>query len=230
MSQPNPTFQRRSSFLPSLPNHPLHPLQSSLFQLNSTFLPSSSQSSPIHLLATSPSTNNIVNEIKSTNQSLNSLSLTAKFATAGGGGILGWWVVHPFNTLAVRMNLLGASLPAGEKLPSFYTFAKDGIQKNGIKSLYDGIGAGTIRQIFYATSRFGLFEVIRDQMAGDGPVTTPMRLSAGLVSGGMAAVIACPAEVTLVRMSNDMALPIAERRNYKSFADSAMRTFTEEGE
>ena len=57
-----------------------------------------------------------------------------------------------------------------------------------------------------------------------------MRLSAGLVSGGMAAVIACPAEVTLVRMSNDMALPIAERRNYKSFADSAMRTFTEEGE
>lgn len=33
------------------------------------------------------------------------LSRLAKFTTAGLAGILGWIVVHPFNTLAVRMNL-----------------------------------------------------------------------------------------------------------------------------
>ena len=37
----------------------------------------------------------------------------------------------------------------------------------------------------------------------------------GAISGGMAAYISCPAEVSLVRMSNDNSLPLAERRNYK---------------
>jgi solute carrier family 25 oxoglutarate transporter 11 len=178
------------------------------------------------------------------------LSTVAKFGTAGLGGVLGWWVVHPFNTLAVRLNLLGSSLPPGSKLPSFFQYSKSVVSKNGILSVYDGIGAGTIRQVFYATSRFGLFEVIRDQMAGTkiiptttieqgtsrtteeevkGTVTPLMRLTAGLLSGGMAAVIACPAEVTLVRMSNDQALPMEQRRNYKHFLDCATRTFTEEG-
>ena len=45
----------------------------------------------------------------------------------------------------------------------------------------------------------------------------------------MAAVIACPAEVTFVRMSNDMALPSAQRRNYKHFGDAASRILSEEG-
>jgi len=66
-------------------------------------------------------------------------------------------------------------------LPSFFTYSKNMVQKNGVQTLYDGIGAGTMRQIFYATSRFGLFEVLRDQMAetltDDGIVTVPIRLS-----------------------------------------------------
>lgn len=33
------------------------------------------------------------------------LSRLAKFTTAGLAGIMGWVVIHPFNTLAVRMNL-----------------------------------------------------------------------------------------------------------------------------
>lgn len=165
----------------------------------------------------------------------NELSVVQKFGTAGLGGVLGWWVIHPFNTLAVRMNLLGAS---GQKLPSFFAFSKNVVAKHGITSVYDGIGAGTVRQIFYATSRFGLFEVFRDLMAGTttvgdstikGEVTPFMRLSSGLLSGGMAAVIACPAEVTLVRMSNDQALPTEQRRHYKHFGDAVYRTLTEEG-
>ena len=159
------------------------------------------------------------------------LSTVAKFGTAGLGGVFGWWVVHPFNTVAVRMNLLGANLAPNEKLPSFFEFAKKSAKTKGISTFYDGIGAGTIRQVFYATSRFGLFEVIRDSLAG-GPDQTPtaaIRLGSGLASGGMAAVIACPAEVTLVRTANDQALPKEQRRNYKNFGDAAMRILKEEG-
>jgi solute carrier family 25 oxoglutarate transporter 11 len=76
------------------------------------------------------------------------------FTTSGLGGCLGWAVVHPFNTIAVRSNLASAS---GQ------TFAlSEMLKKQGFMSLYDGLSAGVARQVFYATSRFGLFETFRD--------------------------------------------------------------------
>lgn len=52
----------------------------------------------------------------------------------------------------------------------------------------------------------------------------------GMVSGGIAALISCPAEVTLVRISNDNTLPPASRRNYKGVVDAFQRILKEEGE
>ena len=40
----------------------------------------------------------------------------------------------------------------------------DVVRQNGIGSLYDGLTAGIWRQVFYATSRLGLFEVCRDKL------------------------------------------------------------------
>jgi solute carrier family 25 oxoglutarate transporter 11 len=40
----------------------------------------------------------------------------------------------------------------------------DVVRQNGVMSLYDGLAAGLWRQIFYATSRLGLFEVCRDKL------------------------------------------------------------------
>lgn len=76
------------------------------------------------------------------------------FATSGLGGCLGWAIVHPANTLAVRSNL--ASM-AGKKF-DFRAM----VAEHGIMSLYDGLAAGVLRQVFYATARFGLFETFRD--------------------------------------------------------------------
>lgn len=78
------------------------------------------------------------------------------FASSGLGGMLGWAVIHPFNTVAVRSNLASAS----GKSFSLTEMAK----KQGWMSVYDGLSAGVTRQIFYATSRFGLFETFRDML------------------------------------------------------------------
>jgi hypothetical protein len=78
---------------------------------------------------------------------------------------------------------------------SFVTFAKDQVAQKGFMSLYNGLGAGITRQIFYATSRFGLFEVIRDQIGKSRTIGVPERVAAGLVSGACAALLSCPAEV-----------------------------------
>jgi solute carrier family 25 oxoglutarate transporter 11 len=45
----------------------------------------------------------------------------------------------------------------------------------------------------------------------------------------MAAVISCPAEVTLVRISNDQTLPESQRRNYRGVANAFSRILREEG-
>lgn len=38
-----------------------------------------------------------------------------------------------------------------------------------------------------------------------------------------AALISCPAEVTLVRLSNDATLPVEQRRNYSGVVDAFTR-------
>jgi solute carrier family 25 oxoglutarate transporter 11 len=86
------------------------------------------------------------------------LSPFAIFTTSGLGGIIGWIVVHPANTLAVRWNL--STMQSTNK-----PFSVRGmIQEQGWMSLYDGLSAGIARQVFYATSRFGLFETFRDKL------------------------------------------------------------------
>lgn len=144
------------------------------------------------------------------------------FGTAGAGGVAAWIVVHPFNTLAVRMNLASSQ---GYQ----FNFGKM-IQENGWKSLYDGIGAGIGRQVIYATSRFGLFETFRDKLHEiRGKTDFASRVGVGAITGGIAAYLSCPMEVACVRMSNDATLPVNERRNYKSVFDTITRIGKEEG-
>jgi hypothetical protein len=124
---------------------------------------------------------------------------------------------------------LAAAKAGGAKSDSFFTFLKNMQKERGFLSLYQGLQAGIVRQIFYATSRFGLFEVIRDYIAHHRETDIYSRLFSGCTSGGLAALISCPAEVTLVRMSNDSTLPVDQRRNYKGVFNAFQRILAEEG-
>ena len=132
--------------------------------------------------------------------------------------------MHPFNTLAVRMSLRSASVSvAGAKAvreSSFYRYMMTTIKEQGVINLYSRLSAGILRLVFYATSRFGLFEVFRNEMAKYRPTDIWSRLSTGMLSGGVAAIISLPAEVTLVRISNDSTQPPEKRRNYKGVIDA----------
>lgn len=155
------------------------------------------------------------------------LSKGVIFSTSGLGGIVGWVFVHPFNTVAVRMNL--ASMQTGAAPKSFPAFSANLVKTEGFASLYAGLGAGCLRQVFYATSRYGLFETFRDFSAKYRKIDFAQRFTLASVAGGCAAVISCPVEVCLVRMSNDASQPEAQRRNYKSVGDALVRIFREEG-
>ena len=155
------------------------------------------------------------------------LSKPVIFATSGMGGVMGWCIVHPFNTLAVRINL--ASMNPGAAPKPFVAYASELIATEGVSSLYAGLGAGCLRQIFYATSRYGLFETFRDAAAKYRETDFAQRFTLASVAGGCAAFISSPVEVCLVRMSNDAAQPAAEQRGYKSVLDAFGRIMGEEG-
>jgi solute carrier family 25 oxoglutarate transporter 11 len=78
---------------------------------------------------------------------------------------------------------------------NFFKFASKNVREKGAMSLYNGLSAGITRQIFYATSRFGLFEVFRDKIGEYRTVGIAERVAAGLLSGASAALVSCPAEV-----------------------------------
>ena len=143
------------------------------------------------------------------------------------GGVTAWILVHPLNTLCIQMNL--ATMSPGAKSLSFITYASDVIRNKGAMSLYNGLSAGILRQVFYATSRYGLFEKFRDESAKYRPVDLVSRVVCGSVAGGIAALISCPMEVTLVRFSNDATLPEDKRRNYKGVGNAFSRILKEEG-
>lgn len=111
------------------------------------------------------------------------LPSSISFATAGAGGLIGWMAIHPFNTLGIRMNLASSSGAANVET-SFVKFSQQIVQKEGVKALYSGLGAGLLRQFFYATSRFGFFEVFRDELAKYRETDFLSRLVAGVSSGG----------------------------------------------
>jgi solute carrier family 25 (mitochondrial oxoglutarate transporter), member 11 len=111
------------------------------------------------------------------------LPTSVNFATAGIGGLIGWIIVHPFNTLGIRMNLASQSGAPVES--SFLKFSSNIVKKEGLLSLYSGLSAGLLRQLFYATSRFGLFEVFRDELAKHRETDFVSRLVSGCTSGGV---------------------------------------------
>mmetsp|Transcript_31396 Transcript_31396/g.65648 ORF Transcript_31396/g.65648 Transcript_31396/m.65648 type:complete len:311 (-) Transcript_31396:231-1163(-) len=144
------------------------------------------------------------------------------FATSGLGGMIGWVIVHPFNTIAVRMNLAS--------MQGKHFSVANAIKDNGVMSLYDGLAAGVWRQVFYASSRFGLFETCRDKLHEiRGKTDFAGRVIVGAGTGAAAALISCPMEVATVRMSNDATLPASERRNYSGVLDVVKRVIKEEG-
>jgi solute carrier family 25 (mitochondrial oxoglutarate transporter), member 11 len=76
------------------------------------------------------------------------------FFSSGLGGCLGWVVVHPANTVAVRMSLANMN-------GTTFNFGAM-VREKGFLTLYDGLSAGILRQVFYATARLGLFDTFRD--------------------------------------------------------------------
>jgi len=127
----------------------------------------------------------------------------------------------------VRMQTLASQL--GTKAPSTFQVLRLAIVKDGIRSLYTGLTASLLRQMSYSMVRLGSYEDIKGRLSGnEAPSTGKLLLGAGL-AGGLGGIAGNPADILLVRMTNDQLHPAQEKFGYRNALIGLWNLTTQEG-
>ncbi|KXL43143.1 hypothetical protein M433DRAFT_21320 [Acidomyces richmondensis BFW] len=135
-------------------------------------------------------------------------------------------VTHPLDLLKVRLQ----TQSHGAQRKGLGQMLTHVVQHDGLPGLYRGLSASLLRQITYSTTRFGVYEELKEVFT-TGVVTPsfPALIAMASTSGFLGGIAGNPADILNVRMQNDAALPQSERRNYKHAMDGLARMIREEG-
>lgn len=142
--------------------------------------------------------------------------------------------VQPLDMIKVRLQLSSNTVTSYGAKPSSLTVIRDLLIDGKILNFYNGISAALARQIVYGTSRLGLFVTFEDTLKRraerrQSEYTFAHRAIASVSAGAVAAAIGNPTEVALIRMQADGALPVSQRRNFKSVIDALLQISKQEG-
>ncbi|CAL9102466.1 mitochondrial uncoupling protein 5-like [Musa acuminata AAA Group] len=124
------------------------------------------------------------------------------------------------------------ALPPPPRRPGPFAVGAQILRAEGPVGLFSGVSATVLRQALYSTTRMGLYDLMKKRWSapGDGgSLPLHRKVAAGLIAGGIGAVVGNPADVAMVRMQADGRLPQAKRRNYKSVLDAIGRMVRQEG-
>nr|OQO27444.1 hypothetical protein B0A51_06320 [Rachicladosporium sp. CCFEE 5018] len=130
------------------------------------------------------------------------------------------------NTVKVRLQTQAHDGARKNMLQTFTHIVK----ADGIAGIYAGLSASLLRQMTYSTTRFGVYEELKEVFttAKEKP-SFPALVGMASASGFLGGIAGNPADILNVRMQNDAALPAADRRNYKNAIDGLSRMIKEEG-
>ncbi|CAG2108993.1 unnamed protein product [Medioppia subpectinata] len=153
-----------------------------------------------------------------------------RFLFGGTAGMLATCFVQPFDLIKNRMQLSGEGRKGKEFKTSFHAI-RSVVQNEGFGGLYAGLSAGLLRQATYATVRLGIYSTLFEKVSVEygKPPGFLVKAGLGMISGGIGAFVGTPAEITLIRMTSDGRLPLAERRNYTNVFNALARIAREEG-
>lgn len=155
------------------------------------------------------------------------------FMNGGLAGMAATAVIQPVDMIKVRLQTAGEGAKGGIK-PTPLSVTRDIIASGRALDLYKGLSAGILRQATYTTARLGFFDTFMKTLTASAKekgkgVGFKERATAGLSAGGIAAFIANPADLALIRMQTDGLKPKAQRANYKSVFDALIRISKSEG-
>jgi len=135
-------------------------------------------------------------------------------------------VTHPLDLLKVRLQTQPHDGPRKGMGQMFAHIVKS----DGVSGAYRGLTAALLRQITYSTTRFGVYEELKEVFSdGVNKPSFPALVAMASTSGFLGGVAGNPADIMNVRMQNDAALPPEQRRNYKHAIDGLVRMTRQEG-
>ncbi|KAF2708249.1 mitochondrial carrier [Pleomassaria siparia CBS 279.74] len=133
---------------------------------------------------------------------------------------------HPLDLVQVRLQTQGHHGVRRNMIQMFAHVANT----DGVKGLYRGLSAAQLRQATYSMTRFGVYEELKDRLTtADSKPSFPTLVAMASVSGFLGGIAGNPGDIINVRMQHDSALPMEQRRNYKSALDGLVRMAREEG-
>lgn len=132
---------------------------------------------------------------------------------------------HPLDLAKVRMQM------SNDHSTGFLRTIVRVYKTEGFRCLYAGLTASLLRQATYSTTRFGVYEELKNKVQGDCGTPPGGFTLVGLacVSGLAGAAVGNPADILNVRMQNDQTLAPEKRRHYKHAIDGLIRMIREEG-
>lgn len=141
--------------------------------------------------------------------------------------------IQPVDMIKVRLQLAGEGVKTGPRATPL-SVAREVLAGGKILDLYTGLSAGLLRQVTYTTARLGFFDTFmkgltKNAEARGNVIGFKERAGAGLLAGGLAAMVGNPADLALIRMQSDGLKPVAARANYKSVIDALTRVAKTEG-
>ncbi|RSM12434.1 hypothetical protein BHE90_003599 [Fusarium euwallaceae] len=132
---------------------------------------------------------------------------------------------HPLDLVKVRLQ----ATPLSERKNVLETIVHI-LRNEGVSGLYRGLSAGLLRQLTYGSTRFAIYESIKEQSSkhgGSAPIA--ILLPGAFLSGACGALVGNPADLANVRMQNDRSLPPSLRQNYRSVFDVLIRVAKTDG-
>jgi len=175
------------------------------------------------------------------------VSLGAKLLTAGTSACIADALTFPLDTAKVRLQVQGeargvvqnGSVALLRNNPTIQnglvSTIANMVQKEGARSLYNGLSAGLQRQMCFASVRIGLYDSFKmfyqqliDGNNRSGSLNIGARVAAGLTTGGLAVLIAQPTDVVKVRFQASARNNLKEVR-YSSTLQAYKGIATKEG-
>ncbi|XP_015795827.1 mitochondrial dicarboxylate carrier [Tetranychus urticae] len=143
---------------------------------------------------------------------------------------------HPLDLLKVHLQTSFAE-QGGHVQATLLTTTSSIVRSQGVIALYNGLTACLLRQLTYSTTRFAVYEAIKQRLVTidpNDPKGIPnmpfyQKVLAAAFSGAVGGFVGTPADMVNVRMQNDIKLPYNERRNYAHAFDGILQVYKREG-
>lgn len=132
---------------------------------------------------------------------------------------------HPLDLAKVRLQT--AAKPGQGLVLMVWHIIRD----EGFFKIYLGLSASLLRQATYSTTRFGVYEWLKDEYIAyaHAQPTTMVLLPMLMTAGALGGLVGNPLDVVNIRMQNDRLLPADQRRNYRNVFDGFYRITKLEG-